>query len=111
MTNSDMREFLCQMEQFLMYIDDAMNSPELTDFDALNGKLSLIRKMIADMEPVIGIHRKGQHESRKNDSSGQASTGPQRTRKSLEAVDAGKPGSRQTRSGASSGLGKTRGRG
>lgn len=52
------REFLCHVEQYTNYIDDAVNCAELADFSVINAKTATLRHAIPFIEGLIGIHRK-----------------------------------------------------
>lgn len=93
----DMREFIAHMTQFVDYVDDAMVSPEMTDFDVLKTKIVQIREMVTGMESTIGISRKepsGRKEhnaSRTNDSQGKTPSRAAKPRNNDTKADRGKP--------------------
>ena len=96
--DNDMREFIAHMTQFVDYVDDAMASPEMTDFDVLKTKITQIREMVTGMESTIGVsrkepsgRRKEHNESRKNDSQGQTPSSTKKPRNNVAKVDRGKP--------------------
>jgi len=107
------REFLVEIEQFVMYIDDAISSPDLVDFDALKTKMGQIRSHTVFIEQQIGIRRKASpgkatpgkatpgkvpHESRKNSTTSSTSTGT----KSLRDHDQTVPSRTPRRAGSQS---------
>lgn len=51
------RDYVCHVEHFLIYVEDAMVSPEHVDFDVLKEKIEQIRKYATFMEKTMGIRR------------------------------------------------------
>lgn len=96
--NEHVREFLVKVEHFVMYIDDAISSPDLVDFDVLKTKMGQIRSHAVFMEQQIGIRRKDPHASRKNGTQSPASTGA----KSLRGHAQTMPARTQRRTGSQS---------
>lgn len=41
-----------------MYIDDAVNCPDLADFDVINAKTAQLKRCIEFFEQLLGIRRK-----------------------------------------------------
>ena len=63
--NEYIREFICQIEHFTDYIEDAVEYPDLVDFDVIRGKVELVRQHMTGVERQLGIVRK---EDKKNGS-------------------------------------------
>lgn len=59
------REFVCQIEHFTNYVEDAIRSPELTDFSVMEGKIQLVRRHMDGIDRQLGTVRK---ESKKDES-------------------------------------------
>ena len=59
------REFVCQIEHFTNYVEDAIRSPDLTDFSVMEGKIQLVRRHMDGIEKQLGMIRK---ESKKDES-------------------------------------------
>lgn len=73
--NDYVRGFICDIDHFVSYIEDAMWGPDLADFDVIRAKIEQIRNHMTFMEQVIGIRRKEHYESRPQG----ATRGPQAT--------------------------------
>lgn len=84
--HEDIREFLVKVEHFVMYIDDAICSPDLVDFEVVQEKANQIRAHSTFIEQQIGIRRKDPHESRKNSAKSPSSTGSKSLRGHDKAV-------------------------
>ncbi len=52
------REFVCQIEHFTNYVEDAIRSPDLTDFSVMEGKIQLVRQHMTGIERQLGTTRK-----------------------------------------------------
>lgn len=101
--NEHIREFLVKVEHFVMYIDDAIASPDLVDFMVVQAKANQIRAHSTFIEQQIGITRKATprkvpHESRKNSTQSSTSTGT----KSFRDHDKTVPTRTQRRAGSQS---------
>ena len=85
--NEYIREFVCQIEHFTDYIEDAVECPDLVDFDVIRGKINLVRQHMAGVERQLGVVRK----EKKNDE-GRANSPTSKTQQRKEGP--GKDGSR-----------------
>lgn len=56
--NEYIREFVCQIEHFTNYVEDALRSPDLTDFSVMEGKIQLVRRHMNGIEKQLGMLRK-----------------------------------------------------
>lgn len=103
------REYLCQVTQFLEYVEDAIVSPEQTDFDVLLKKVEQIRSYTPFIEKLLGINRKDPHEIRKNTLASKAHSLSQKSRSHDTEVDRRKQGpAKSTRRGSSKARGSRR---
>lgn len=105
--NEHIREFLVKVEHFVMYIDDAIASPDLVDFEVVQTKANQIRAHSTFIEQQIGIRRKATpgkepHESRKTRTQISTSTGA----KSLRGHDKTVPSRTQRGAGSQSTTGR-----
>lgn len=78
------REFVCQIEHFTIYVEDALRSPDLTDFSVMEGKIQLVRRHMYGIEKQLGMIRK---ESKKDESKQDSPTKrPQEKSRVLQVV-------------------------
>ncbi len=64
--NEYMKDFIAHVDQYCQYIDGAIASPDLADFEVITKKSEFIYKQITFMETLIGVNRKEPHAGREN---------------------------------------------
>lgn len=99
------REFVCQIEHLTNYVEDAIRSPDLTDFSVMEGKIQLVRQHMVGIEKQLGMIRK---ESKKDESKQDSPT--KRPQAKSRVLQVGSPGSKGRNSGPGSRTQKTRSR-
>ena len=99
------REFVCQIEHFANYVEDAIRSPDLTDFSVMEGKIQLVRRHMAGIEKQLGMIRK---ESKKDASKQDSPT--KRPQAKSRVLQVGSPGSKGRDPGPGTRTKKTRSR-
>lgn len=83
------REFVCHIEHFTTYVEDAIRSPDLTDFSVMEGKIQLVRQHMAGIERQLGTIRK---ELKKDESKQDSPT--KRPQTKSRVLQVGSPGSK-----------------
>lgn len=99
------REFVCQIEHFTNYVEDAIRSPDLTDFSVMEGKIQLVRRHMDGIEKQLGMIRK---ESKKDASKQDSPT--KRPQTKSRVLQVGSPGSKGRDPGPGTRTKKTRSR-
>lgn len=99
------REFVCQIEHFTNYVEDAIRSPDLTDFSVMEGKIQLVRRHMVGIEKQLGMIRK---ESKKDESKQDSPT--KRPQAKSRVLQVGSPRSKGRDPGPGTRTKKTRSR-
>lgn len=99
------REFVCQIEHFTNYVEDAIRSPDRTDFSVMEGKIKLVRQHMTGIEHQLGTMRK---ESKKDESTANSTT--KRPQTKSRVLQIGSPGGKGRDPGPVTRTQKTRSR-